>query len=69
ELKKNTPFTWECIELLTSPDGARIAQFEKELHAMTTPATFPESFKGSTEWRLWDDRVPEWYRERQARAA
>lgn len=63
ELKKATPFEWDCIELATLKNGYLIAQAEREIHAMTTQATFLEPFKGYTEWRLWDERIPQWYKD------
>lgn len=68
ELKARTPFGWECIELLKG-HGADIARFEKEIHTMTERATLQDTFDGATEWRLWDDRLPGWYKERQQPAS
>lgn len=68
QLKRHTPFDWHCIEMLHSDDGSLIAEWEKELHSFTEPATFRETFDGFTEWRKWDDRLPQWIEEYRARA-
>lgn len=68
ELKSATPFSWSCIELIHSDDGAFIAKAEKELHNLTEQAQFSEPFDGYTEWRKWDDRIPMWIEEYRARA-
>lgn len=67
KLRRRTPFDWRCIELLHSDDGSLIAEWEKELHSFTEPATFRETFDGYTEWRKWDDRLPRWLKRYRAR--
>lgn len=67
QLRRRTPFDWHCIELLHSDDGSLIAEWEKELHSFTEPATFRETFDGFTEWRKWDDRLPMWLKRYRAR--
>ena len=60
DLKCQTPFDWECIELLHG-DGAVIYELERIMLEMTTPAPLSKSFSGHTEWRLWDPRIPKWF--------
>lgn len=69
QLRRNTPFEWNCIELLHDDDGSLIAEWEKELHSFTEPASFLETFDGYTEWRKWDDRLPRWIKRYRARLA
>lgn len=59
-LKRKTPFTFHCVELCHG-DGELVAALEKVLHGLMEPVTFAEQFDGSTEWRKWDDRLPEWF--------
>lgn len=66
QLRRRTPFNWHCIELLHG-DGVTIAEWEKELHSWTQPVEFRESFEGHTEWRKWDDRLPQWVKRPRAR--
>ena len=56
KLKRDTPFSFDCVELIKGP-GEQIANLEKELLAEYQPAEFTETFDGSTEWRLWDDSI------------
>ena len=67
QLRRRTPFDWNCIELLHSDDGSLIAEWEKELHSFTEQAQFSEPFDGFTEWRKWDDRLPMWIKRYRAR--
>ena len=67
QLRRRTPFDWNCIEMLHSDDGSLIAEWENELHSFTEPATFRETFDGYTEWRKWDDRLPMWLKRYRAR--
>lgn len=69
QLRRRTPFDWNCIELLHG-DGEAIADMEKELHSITEQATFSQPFDGYTEWRKWDPRLLKWvdrYRTQLAR--
>lgn len=59
-LRRTTPFDWSCVEMIHG-DGALIAGLEKALHGLTEPAVFKNSFDGYTEWRKWDNRIPEWF--------
>lgn len=65
-LKRKTPFDWSCIEILHG-DGATIAEWEKEFHSWTEQVGFKDQFDGSTEWRKWDDRLPQWIKRHRAR--
>lgn len=56
KLKRDTPFSFRCVELIESI-GEQIANLEKKLLAEYQPVEFAETFDGSTEWRLWDDSV------------
>ena len=56
KLKRDTPFSFDCVELIEGP-GEQIANLEKELLAEYQPAAFTETFDGHTEWRLWDDSI------------
>ena len=56
ELSRETPFHFECIDLIEGP-GEQMANLEKELLAKYQPAEFTETFDGHTEWRLWDESV------------
>lgn len=69
QLRRRTPFDWNCVELLHSDDGSLIAELEKELHSWTEPVEFSEPFDGYTEWRKWDDRLPMWIKRYRARLA
>lgn len=68
QLRRATPFNWHCVELLHG-DGAAIAEFEKELHSWTEQIDFSEPFDGYTEWRKWDERLPQWINRHRARLA
>lgn len=57
-LKRKTPFGWECIEVIKG-SGIAVAEAEKELHAVTERAIFINQFDGFTEWRKWDSKIPE----------
>lgn len=57
ELKKNTPFNWECIALIHHDDGSLIKSMEKHLHAMTSRAENTGRFDGHTEWRVLTDEL------------
>lgn len=59
-LKSTTPFEWDCVELIHG-DGALISSLEKAFHGLTEPVVFKEPFDGYTEWRKWDNRIPEWF--------
>lgn len=59
-LKRKTPFAFECVELCHG-DGAMVATLEKVLHGLMEPIVFDTPFDGSTEWRKWDARLPEWF--------
>lgn len=56
KLKRDTPFKFDCVELIEGP-GEQIANLEKELLAEYQPAEFTETFDGYSEWRLWDDSI------------
>lgn len=56
ELSRETPFHFECIELIEG-SGGQIAELEKELLAKYQPAGFDNQFDGYSEWRLWDDSI------------
>ena len=56
KLKRDTPFKFDCVELIEGP-GDQIADLEKELLSCYQPAGFTETFDGSTEWRLWSDSI------------
>lgn len=56
KLKRDTPFQFECIELIEG-QGDQIANLEKQLLAEYQQAEFTETFDGYTEWRLWDDSI------------
>lgn len=60
ELKRTTPFDWDCVELLHG-DGDVIAALEKALHHTMTAINFKTTFDGHTEWMRWDPRVHEWF--------
>lgn len=56
QLSRETPFTFECIELIE--DGCEsIANLEKELLSEYTPVEFYSRFDGYTEWRLFNDSI------------
>ena len=57
ELKRKTPFDWECIGLIHHDDGEVIAALEKAFHGMTEQANMPEKFDGFTEWRVWKPEI------------
>lgn len=59
-LKRKTPFAFECVELCHG-DGGMVATLEKVLHGLMEPIVFDTPFDGSTEWRKWDARLPEWF--------
>lgn len=59
-LKRKTPFAFNCVELCHG-DGAMVASLEKVLHGLMEPVVFETPFDGSTEWRKWDARLPEWF--------
>lgn len=59
-LKRKTPFAFNCVELCHG-DGAMVATLEKVLHGLMEPVVFETPFDGSTEWRKWDARLPEWF--------
>ena len=56
KLKRDTPFSFRCVELIEGT-GEQMANLEKKLLAEYQPVEFAETFDGSTEWRLWDDSV------------
>lgn len=56
QLSRETPFHFECIELIEGP-GDQIANLEKELLAEYRPVEFTKTFDGYSEWRLWDDSI------------
>lgn len=58
-LARETPFKWEWVAQIDSQDGAQIARFEKELHAMTEQAITNASFDGYTEWRTFTPEIME----------
>ena len=60
ELVARTPFAFNCVELCHG-DGAMVATLEKVLHGLMEPVVFDTPFDGSTEWRKWDARLPEWF--------
>lgn len=60
ELVARTPFAFNCVELCHG-DGAMVATLEKVLHGLMEPVVFETPFDGSTEWRKWDARLPEWF--------
>lgn len=59
-LRRDTPFPWNCIELLHG-DGALIVSLEKAFHGMTEPVEFAEPFHGYTEWRRWTPELVDWF--------
>lgn len=56
KLKRDTPFKFDCVELIEGP-GEQIANLEKELLSCYQQAGFTETFDGSTEWRLFNDSI------------
>lgn len=56
KLKRDTPFSFERIELIEGP-GDQIADLEKELLAEYKPIEFDNQFDGYTEWRSWDNSI------------
>lgn len=60
DLRSQTPFEWECIELLHG-DGKAISELERIFLEMTKPASLSKEFNGHTEWRKWDPRITSWF--------
>lgn len=58
-LTRETPFPWKKVAQIDSQDGAQIARFEKELHAMTEQAITDCTFDGYTEWRTFTPDIME----------
>lgn len=63
ELRKRTPFKWNCVEVLHSRYGGLIAQLERMILSETDRVAHLEKFDGHTEWRVWDPRVIDWFKE------
>ncbi|APU01154.1 hypothetical protein [Aeromonas phage 32] len=59
KLARETPFSWVQVAQIDSQDGAQIARFEKELHAMTEQAITDCTFDGYTEWRAYTPAIME----------
>jgi hypothetical protein len=55
-LKCVTPFGFRAVEVLRGP-GAKVAEVERTILDATTPVNFATTFDGSTEWRLWDEKI------------